>query len=116
MQYDTWKDAIVRVLGDSFSPLNVVEIYDRISENKYYVHSETSGSINSVVGDMIYNGDNFSLLNSALNGAVVGAIGGFVYGSLTEVGYQAQLKYGKGNIINSDFTLQMLLQVLWKML
>lgn len=50
---------------------------------------------------MIYNGDNFSLLNSALNGAVVGAIGGFVYGSLTEVGYQAQLKYGKNDFINS---------------
>ena len=44
------------------------------------------------------------MLNSALNGAVVGAIGGFAYGSLTEVGYQAQLKYGKGNVINSDFT------------
>ena len=68
------------------------------------INGTISGSINSVVGDMIYNGDNFSLLNSALNGAVVGAIGGFVYGSLTEVGYQAQLKYGKGNIINSDFT------------
>ena len=68
------------------------------------INGTISGSINSVVGDMIYNGYNFSLLNSALNGTVVGAIGGFVYGSLTEVGYQAQLKYGKGNIINSDFT------------
>lgn len=36
MQYNTWKNAIVRVLGDSSRPLNVNEIYDLISNNKYY--------------------------------------------------------------------------------
>ena len=37
-------------------------------------------------------------------GAAYGGAGGFLYGSLTEIGYQAQLKFGRNDALNSKNT------------
>ncbi len=39
-----------------------------------------------------------------LKGSLYGAAAGAVYGGLTELGYQAQLKYGKNKVLNSSNT------------
>ena len=51
--------------------------------------------------DGAFNG-NWNLLGNTLNGMWRGAAGGFLYGSITEIGYQAQLKNGYRNSLNSN--------------
>jgi len=53
------------------------------------------------VVDGAFNG-NWDLLGNTLNGMWQGAAGGFLYGSITEIGYQTQLKNGYKNSLNSN--------------
>ena len=51
----------------------------------------------------VFTGE-WNLWQYTWRGAAFGSLGGFTYSSLTELGYQAQLKWGRQSGLNSDLT------------
>ena len=59
-----------------------------------------TGVVSGVAQGALYGDAN--VFANAYWGALYGAAGGFASGAITEIAYQAQLKYGKSNGLNSD--------------
>lgn len=93
-------------LGIATKILNHIDIGSLSAQNVIgsTIEGVISGSLSGIVdytADNMTGKPNGSLYESICRGAIFGAIGGFARGVISEVEYQAQLKYGERDFINS---------------